>query len=117
MNTITIVGNLVRDPELTYKETGVVFAHFTLADNGYSKSEQTTIFWNVTMFGNVAETFCNEFVKGREYTIKGICVPNEYTDKNGSKHHEIRLIAECYKNGRKPKDKTNKESNTESTKK
>ena len=43
------------------------------------------------------------FRSGREYTIKGICTPNSYVDKNGIERHEIGLQAECYKNGRLPK--------------
>ena len=103
MNTITIVGNLVREPEVRYTDNGTVFAHFCIADNGFAKGEKTTIFWQVIMFGAAAENFGNEAVKGREYTIKGICTPNTYTDKNGVQHHEIGLQAECYKNGRLPK--------------
>ena len=103
MNTITIVGNLVREPEIHYTENGTVFANFSIADNGFAKGEKTTIFWKVIMFGAVAENFGNEAVKGREYTIKGICTPNSYVDKNGIERHEIGLQAECYKNGRLPK--------------
>ncbi len=103
MNTITIVGNLVREPDVRYTDTGIVYALFSIADNGFSKGEKTTIFWNVIMFGATAENFGNEAVKGREYTIKGICTPNSYTDKNGIEHHDISLQAECYRNGRLPK--------------
>ncbi len=103
MNTITIVGNLVREPEIHYTESGTVFANFSIADNGFAKGEKTTIFWKVIMFGAAAENFGNEAVKGREYTIKGICTPNTYVDKNGIERHEIGLQAECYKNGRLPK--------------
>lgn len=103
MNTITIVGNLVREPEIHYTENGAVFANFSIADNGFAKGEKTTIFWKVIMFGAAAENFGNEAVKGREYTIKGICTPNSYVDKNGIERHEIGLQAECYKNGRLPK--------------
>ena len=103
MNTITIVGNLVREPDVRYNENGTVYALFTIADNGFAKGEKTTIYWQVIMFGAAAENFGNEAVKGREYTIKGICTPNTYTDKNGLEHHGINLQAECYRNGRLPK--------------
>ena len=44
MNTITIVGNLVREPEIHYTDNGAVFANFSIADNGFAKGEKTTIF-------------------------------------------------------------------------
>lgn len=116
MNTITIVGNLVREPEVIFASTqngdALCIAHFTIADNGWAKGEQTTIFWKCTAFGTVAETFGNEYMVGREYTVKGIAVPNDYVDKNGVKQHKIEIHAECYKNGRKPKSKASTNSAT-----
>ena len=56
------------------------------------------------MFGEHAERFGNEFMVGRQYTIKGVVVPNNY-EKDGVKHYGVKVHAECIKYGFKPKAK------------
>ena len=104
MNTITVQGNLVKEPRFIYSEKGTAIVNFVLADNGFANGEKTVVFWECFMYGEPAEKLGNEFMVGRQYTIKGVVVPNNY-EKNGVKHYGMRIHAECFKNGLKPKAK------------
>ena len=61
MNTITVVGNLTRDPELRYTPTGQAVVKFGIAVNRFyvnrngEKVEQTD-FFNVNAWRSVAES-------------------------------------------------------------
>lgn len=104
MNTITIQGNLTRDPKFSYSANGTPIINFSLADNGFANGEKTVIFWQCFMFGEQAERFGNEFMVGRQYTIKGVVVPNNY-ENDGVKHYGVKVHAECIKYDFKPKEK------------
>lgn len=111
MNTLTIVGNLANEPRVIYTADGLCIAHFSIAGNGWKpskdnpKGEKTVIFWDCTLFGDMAERFGNEATKGREFTLKGVCIPDNYVDKNGNKVYKIAFNAESYKKGRLPRSK------------
>ena len=108
-NTITITGNLVKEPEFNYSPKGTAIVNFTLADNGFQNGEKSVIYWDCFAFGEQAERLGNNFIKGREYTIKGEVVPNNY-EKDGVKHYRQRINAQSIKNGRKPKSATQQEA-------
>lgn len=100
MNTITIQGNLTKDPEFNYLPSGLPVAKITIADNSYRKvgeeKKQEVIFWQVQFFGTTAETIGNTLSKGKKITVVGTAVPNIYTDKNGVERHEIRINAQKF---------------------
>lgn len=104
MNTVTVVGNLVKDVVVNYSEKGVAVASFVIADNGFANGTKNVIYWNCVMFGANAENFANNFMVGRQYTIKGVLQPNNY-EKDGVKHFSVQIVVEGIKNGLKPKAK------------
>ena len=53
---------------------------------------------------DILGAYGNEFMVGRQYTIKGVVVPNNY-EKDGVKHYGVKVHAECIKYGFKPKAK------------
>lgn len=102
-NTITITGNLTKDVVFRNTNTGKAVANFTIADNGFENGEKTVIFWDCFLFGEQAEHLANNCgTKGREITVRGEAVPNEY-EKDGVKYRSIRIKCGCYKPGRPSK--------------
>jgi len=90
LNTITVTGNLCRDPELSYLPSGTALAKTSIAINHYKKKgdgewEQETSFINLTAFAHAAEKLTERAKKGQRITVWGEfrCVP--YTNKDGER--------------------------------
>jgi len=65
---VTIVGFLGKNPELKFTPKGVAMTKFSVATTNYKKE---TGWWNVTVFGNQAES-CNEYLsKGDPVLVRG----------------------------------------------
>lgn len=77
MNSVNLIGRLVRDPDLRYTQSGTAVVRFTLAvDRKLSKekkaqAEQTADFISMTAWGKTAELISNYFSKGSQVGIEG----------------------------------------------
>ena len=89
MNFCTLLGRLVRDPEMRYTQgdQGTSIASFTLAvDRKYKKEgEATADFISCKAFGKVADIigkYCN---KGKQIALTGEIRTGSYTNREGNK--------------------------------
>ena len=74
MNKCFLIGNLVRDPELTQTTSGVTFCRFTIAVNrAYTNAdgERGVDFINVIAWRGLAENVAKYCVKGRKVCVVG----------------------------------------------
>ena len=94
MNSVNIIGRLVRDPELKRTDDGLAICSLRLAiDDTYSKEDRAD-FINVTVFGSQAE-ICERYLrKGFIAGMSGHIRSESYTDAEGVKRYPIKLIAE-----------------------
>lgn len=95
MNSIQLLGRLVRDPEIRYTTTGKPVAQFTLAVNRPFKSEegkQETDFINCVIWGKAAETIGNYVQKGNRLLVEGRLQIRDYDAKDGSKRWVTEVI-------------------------
>lgn len=88
LNKIMLIGNLGRDPDLSYTPSGKAIAKFSLAvsrrrrDESGEQREETTWF-NIVAWERLAET-CNTYLhKGSKAYIEGRMTSRKYTDKDG----------------------------------
>ncbi|HET9919877.1 MAG TPA: single-stranded DNA-binding protein [Ktedonobacteraceae bacterium] len=98
MNKIMLIGNLGRDPEMTYTPSGVAVTRFSLAVNHVSKTStgerQTETEWfNITAWRQLAETCNNYLHKGSKVFIEGRLTQRKYTDRNGVERTSVDVIA------------------------
>jgi single-strand DNA-binding protein len=97
MNSVNLIGRLVRDPEVRYTaRTQMAVCRFTLAIDRPVKAgaEKQTEFPRVTCFGKQAEN-CERFLtKGRLCGVQGRLQTGSYTDKNGNKVYTTDVIAD-----------------------
>lgn len=91
MNTITIYGNLTKDPMISKGAKTDVY-RFTLADNCQDAGEKKTNFFNVTAFGKAGETIEKYCKKGSPLLVTGTLHTNQYTDKEGNKREYTEII-------------------------
>ena len=98
LNHITIMGRLVRDPELRTTQSGTNVTSFTLAVDRDFKSresgEKGTDFIDVVAWRQTAEFVCKYFAKGRMAIAEGRLQIREWKDKDGNNRRTAEVVAE-----------------------
>ncbi len=99
VNKAIIVGNLGRDPEVRYTQSGQAVASFTVATTetwtGRESDRQERTDWhNIVVWGKQAET-CGQYLsKGRQVYIEGSIRPRSYEDREGNKRYFTEINAQ-----------------------
>ena len=108
LNHITIMGRLVRDPEMRSTQSGVAVASFTLAVDrdfgGRDGGEKQTDFIDCTAWRHTAEFVSKYFTKGRMAVVSGRLQIDNYTDNDGNKRRSAKVIADNIYFGDSKKD-------------
>lgn len=92
MNKIILIGNVVRDPELTETAQGKKLCKFTLAV-GRAFDKEKTDFFSCTAWEQKAEVIAKYVRKGNKLGVIGRLEINE-TEKDGVKTRHHNIIAE-----------------------
>jgi single-strand DNA-binding protein len=86
------VGNLVRDPEIRYINSGAAVTKFTLAVNRRSKQQEETDFIDCVAWDKLAET-CNTYLKkGMSVLCDGRLSIRSYETKEGEKRKAAEVV-------------------------
>lgn len=101
LNHITIMGRIVRDPELRRTGSGIAVTSFTVAvDRDYKSGnadEKETDFIDCVAWRQTGEFVGKYFTKGRMIIVSGKLQIRSWTDKSGNKRRTAEVIAEsCY---------------------
>ena len=101
LNHITLMGRLVRDPELRRTGTGIAVASFTVAVDrdfsGRDGGEKETDFIDCVAWRNTAEFVSKYATKGRMVVVSGRLQIRSWTDKDGNKRRTAEVVADnCY---------------------
>ena len=98
LNHITIMGRMVRDPELKTTSSGVPVVSFSLAverDFADKESgERDVDFIDVTAWRHTAEFVSRYFTKGRMAVVSGRLQTRNWTDKEGGKRKAVEIVAD-----------------------
>ena len=90
-NRVILVGNLTRDPEIRYTQSGKAVTKFTLAINNPRNKEETT-FVDIVAWDRLGET-CNTYLKkGSNTLVEGRLVIRNYDDKDGNKRKATEVV-------------------------
>jgi single-strand DNA-binding protein len=98
VNKVILIGNLGKDPEVKYTQTGMAVAHFTLATNERFKDkdgnwQDRTEWHNLVAFQRTAEIAAEYLKKGRSVYIEGSLRTNSWDDKDtGQKKYKTEII-------------------------
>ncbi len=92
VNKAILVGNLGRDPELSYTQNGVARCRFSLAtsesyNNNAGERQERTEWHNIVVWGRLAETVSKFLQKGRQVYLEGRIQNRSYDDKEGVKRY------------------------------
>ena len=108
LNHITIMGRLVRDPELRRTGSGIAVASFTLAvDRDFGPKdggEKETDFIDCVAWRNTGEFVSKYFTKGRMAVVSGRLQIRKYTDKDGNNRRAAEVVADNVYFGDSKKD-------------
>ena len=98
LNHITVMGRLVRDPELRRTGNGIAVTSFTVAvDRDFTKDKKETDFIDCVAWRNTGEFVANHFTKGRMIVVSGRLQIRKYTDKDGNERRVAEIVADnCY---------------------
>ncbi len=96
MNNVTLVGNLVRDPELSYTpNTQTAVCRFTIAIDRPKKDgqDQGADYPRIIVWGRQAENCDRYLSKGSKVGVIGRIQTGSYKDKNGQTVYTTDVIA------------------------
>lgn len=101
-NTCFVIGNIGSDPveRARSEKTGAIVG-FSVAENVQTYDKETrqyktlhTNWFNVTVFGNLAERTKNNVRKGDRVAVQGRMKVSKFTDKSGQDRTSFEIIAE-----------------------
>jgi single-strand DNA-binding protein len=99
-STVTIVGNLTRDPEIRYTAGGAAKASFGMAvsrrwQNRQSQEwEEQTSFFNVVCWREMAENVTESLGKGSRVVVTGRLEQRSWETENGEKRSVVEIVAD-----------------------
>src|SRR5690242_12065564 len=99
--TLTIIGNLVQDPELRFTASGAAVANFTVASTprifdrtaGEWKDGET-LFLRCTLWRQPAEHVAESLTKGTRVIVNGHLDQRTFETREGDKRTVIELIVD-----------------------
>ncbi len=97
-NRVILVGNLTRDIDVRYLQTGTAVTDLGLAVNDRRKNQagewvEETTFVDVTLWGRTAEVAGEYLSKGSPVLIEGRLKLDTW-EKDGQKHSKLKVIGE-----------------------
>src|SRR5947209_18810207 len=99
LNSVQLIGNLTRDPELRYTATGRPVCSVGLATNRQWKTEsgekkEDTEFHKIVLWGKLAEIASQYLQKGMKAYFQGRIQTRSYTGSDGTQKQTTEIIAE-----------------------
>ena len=116
VNKVILVGNLGKDPEVRYLDSGVAVANFSLATTENYKNKEgervsQTEWHNIVLWRGLAEVAEKWLKKGSSVYIEGKIKTRKWEDKEGNTRYTTEILADNMTMlGGKPQVDTDKES-------
>jgi single-strand DNA-binding protein len=98
-NTVTLVGNLTKDPDQRFTNTGLAQTSFRLAVNRRKQNQSggwddQTSFFNVVCWRDLAENVAASLAKGNRVVVTGRIEERSYEVEGGDKRYVTEIIAD-----------------------
>lgn len=95
-NSVTLIGNLVDDPELRFTPSGVALAKIRLAVNRRWRGQdgewqEDTSFFNGTVWREQAETVAESLQKGTRVIVSGRLEQRSWETQEGDKRSVVEI--------------------------
>jgi single-strand DNA-binding protein len=101
LNKVLLMGNLTRDPQLSYLPSQTAVVEFGMAMSRKFKKQdgsmgEDTCFVDCRMFGKRAETINKYFKKGEPIFVEGRLQFDQWQSQDGSKKSKLRVFVENF---------------------
>ncbi len=99
-NTVVLVGNVTRDPELRFTNTGQPTATFGLAVNRRWQNRQTqeweeaTSFFDVVCWREMAENVSESLARGSRVLVAGRLEQRSWETPDGDRRSKVEVVAD-----------------------
>ena len=98
-NTVTVVGNVTRDPELRFTPSGAAVATFGLAwnrksTNARGEAEEQVSFFDVTCWRQLAENVAESLSKGTRVVVYGRLEQRSWETGDKERRSKVEIIAD-----------------------
>jgi single-strand DNA-binding protein len=97
-NSVTLIGNLTRDPELRFTTGGRGVASFGLAVNRrYQQNgewQEQTSFFNVVCWGDLGENAATSLTKGSRVIVTGRLEQRSWETSDNEKRSVVEVVAD-----------------------
>ncbi len=101
MNKVMLIGNVGKEPQVRYLDTGVCVAQISLAttEKGYTLQNGTQVpdrtEWHSVIFWRKQAEVVEKYVhKGDKLFVEGKIQSREWTDKQGVSHRVVEIMAD-----------------------
>ena len=101
VNKVILIGNVGKDPDVRYLDSGVAVATFSLAttERGYTLQNGTQVpdrteWHNIVLWRGLAQTAEKYVHKGDKLYIEGKIRSRSYDDQNGVKRNIVEIFAD-----------------------
>ena len=97
-NSVDLVGNVTRDPELRFTPGGMAVAQFGLAVNRRfqrnNEWKEETSFFDVVTYGTLAENVSESLNRGSRVLVQGRLEQRSWETQEGDKRSKVEVIAD-----------------------
>jgi single-strand DNA-binding protein len=100
-NKVILLGNLTRDPQLSYTPNQTAIVDFGLATNRKwtaqdGQKREDTCFVDCTAFGRPAETINKYCQKGKQLMVEGRLTFDSWQAQDGTKRSKLKVTVESF---------------------
>lgn len=98
VNKAIIIGNLGKNPEVRFTQSGQPVCNFTVATNERwtdkgGQTQERTEWHRIVVWGKQAEHCGQYLTKGRSVYVEGRIQTREWQDKDGKKNYTTEIVA------------------------
>lgn len=97
INSVTLIGNLVRDAELKYTNGGLAICEFSIAVNDQKKQGDAWVdeayYFDITVFGRQGEAIQRYLTKGKQVGVEGKLKQDRWQNQEGQNRSKVSVVA------------------------
>jgi single-strand DNA-binding protein len=94
-NTVTVVGNVTRDPELRFTPNGAPVCNFGVAWNRKGQNDEEIVsFFDVTCWSGLAENVAESISKGDRVVVYGRLDQRSWESQEGERRSKVEIVAD-----------------------
>jgi single-strand DNA-binding protein len=101
LNRVLLIGNVGRDPEVRYTQSGRAVGNFSIATSerftgGDGQQQERTEWHNIVVWGRNAEVAQQYVRKGRQLYVEGRLQTRDWVDPQGVKHYKTEVVCDRF---------------------